>query len=80
MGKKVEGIGEIKVVTFSGRENADYGIWGSIAEQLGKKEFFNDFYSPLKAPGEKAWINLLHEDKILILLDEYFLVYFLKIK
>lgn len=70
LGKKVEGIGEIKVVTFSGRENADYGIWGSIAEQLGKKEFFNDFYSPLKAPGEKAWINLLHEDKILILLDE----------
>lgn len=68
--KKAEGIGEIKVVTFSGRENADYGIWGSIAEQLGKKEFFNDFYSPLKAPGEKAWINLLQEDKILILLDE----------
>lgn len=70
LGKKAEGIGEIKVVTFSGRENADYGIWGSIAEQLGKKEFFNDFYSPLKAPGEKAWINLLQEDKILILLDE----------
>ncbi len=68
--KKAEGIGEIKVVTFSGRENADYGIWGSIAEQLGKKEFFNDFYAPLKAPGEKAWINLLQEDKILILLDE----------
>lgn len=70
LGKKAEGIGEIKVVTFSGRENADYGIWGSVAEQLGKKEFFNDFYSPLKAPGEKAWINLLQEDKILILLDE----------
>lgn len=70
LGKSAEGIGEIKVVTFSGRENADYGIWGSIAEQLGKKEFFNDFYAPLKAPGEKAWINLLQEDKILILLDE----------
>lgn len=70
LGKNAEGIGEIKVVTFSGRENADYGIWGSIAEQLGKKEFFNDFYAPLKAPGEKAWINLLQEDKILILLDE----------
>ena len=62
LGKSAEGIGEIKVVTFSGRENADYGIWGSIAEQLGKKEFFNDFYAPLKAPGEKAWINLLQED------------------
>ncbi len=70
LGKGVEGIGEIKVVTFSGRENADFGIWGSIAEQLGRKEFFNDFYSPLKAPGEKAWINLLKDDKILILLDE----------
>lgn len=70
LGDKAAGIGEIKVVTFSGRENADYGIWGSIAEQLGKKEFFSDFYSPLKAPGEKAWINLLQEDKILILLDE----------
>ena len=43
LGKSAEGIGEIKVVTFSGRENADYGIWGSIAEQLGKKELFNDF-------------------------------------
>jgi hypothetical protein len=31
------GIGEIKVVTFSGRENADFGLWGSIADQLGKK-------------------------------------------
>ncbi len=70
LGKSVAGIGEIKVVTFSGRENADFGIWGSIAEQLGKKEFFNGFYSPLKAPGEKAWINLLKDNKILILLDE----------
>lgn len=63
-------IGEIKVVTFSGRENADFGIWGNIAEQLGKKELFNGYYSPLKAPGESAWINLLKNDKILILLDE----------
>lgn len=70
LGSSGAGIGEIKVVTFSGRENADFGIWGSIAEQLGRKEFFSDFYSPLKAPGEKAWINLLKNDKILILLDE----------
>ena len=70
LGNTYSGIGDIKVVTFSGRENADFGIWGSIAEQLGKKEMFNGYYSPLKAPGESAWINLLKDDKILILLDE----------
>jgi len=70
LGKGYEDIGEIKVVAFSGRENADYGIWGSIAEQLGKKEFFKDYYSPLKAPGEKSWIELLKGQKTLILLDE----------
>ena len=52
LGSKYVGIGEIKVVSFSGRENADFGIWGTIAEQLGKKEFFKDYYSPLKAPGD----------------------------
>lgn len=70
IGDSVKGIGKIKVVTFSGRENADFGIWGSIAEQLGKKEQFEGYYSPLKAPGESAWINLLKEDKILLLFDE----------
>jgi len=70
LGKTVSGIGEIKVVAFSGRENADFGIWGCIAEQLGKKEFFKDYYSPLKAPGEKSWVELLKGHKTLILLDE----------
>ncbi|MGI6782971.1 MAG: DUF499 domain-containing protein [Aminivibrio sp.] len=64
------GIGRIKVVSFSGRETADYGIWGVIAEQLGKKEFFKDYYAPLKAPGEKSWVELLKGQRILILLDE----------
>lgn len=64
------GMGDIQVVAFSGRENADYGIWGSLAEQLGKKEHFKDYYSPLKAPGETAWVELLKGQKILILLDE----------
>lgn len=67
---KYSGIGNIKVVSFSGRENAELGIWGNIAEQLGKKEIFKDYYVPPKAPGESAWINLLKDDKILILLDE----------
>ncbi len=44
---------------------------GAIASQLGKKSVFNDYYSPLQAPGESAWINLLKSDKpLLILLDE----------
>ena len=64
-------LGEIKVVAFSGRESdAEFGIWGSIAEQLHRKEFFADHYSPLKAPGESAWVNLLKEQKVLILIDE----------
>jgi predicted AAA+ superfamily ATPase len=63
-------VGEIKVVAFSGRENAEFGIWGNIADQLGKKEFFADLYSPLRAPGESAWVNLLSGQKILLLLDE----------
>lgn len=70
LGENYSDIGNVKVVTFSGRENADFGVWGSIAEQLGKKEMFAGYYSPLRAPGESAWINLLKSDKILILLDE----------
>ena len=71
VGKEYDDIGDIKVVAFSGRES-DYpfGIWGSIAEQLGRKEFFADHYSPLKAPGESAWVNLLKGQRVLILLDE----------
>ena len=64
-------VGKVKVVGFTGRESdAPYGIWGSIAEQLGKKEVFKDYYSPLRAPGQSAWINLLKGEPLLILLDE----------
>jgi hypothetical protein len=71
VGGDYDGIGEIKVVAFSGRESdAAFGIWGSIAEQLGRKEFFAAHYSPLRAPGESAWVNLLKDQKVLILLDE----------
>lgn len=63
--------GEIKVVAFNGRESdAPYGIWGSIAEQIGKRDFFKDYYSPLQAPGKTAWVNLLKGERLLILLDE----------
>jgi hypothetical protein len=63
-------LGEVKVVAFSGRENPKFGIWGYIAEQLGKKEYFSEYYSPLQAPGQSAWVNLLKGEPILILLDE----------
>lgn len=64
-------LGPVNVVVFNGRESdAPYGIWGSIAEQIGKREFFKDYYSPLQAPGKSAWINLLKGQKLLILFDE----------
>jgi Protein of unknown function (DUF499)/Fn3 associated len=64
-------LSEIRVVGFNGRQSdAPLGIWGSIAEQLGKKDQFRDYYSPLQAPGETAWINLLKGEPTLILLDE----------
>jgi hypothetical protein len=71
LGKEYDDLGDISVVAFSGRESdAEFGIWGSIAEQLGKKNLFAGHYSPLKAPGESAWVNLLKEQRVLILLDE----------
>lgn len=64
-------VGKVKVVSFTGRESdAPYGIWGAIAEQLGKKEAFKDYYTPLRAPGQTAWVNLLKGEPLLILLDE----------
>lgn len=64
-------LGKVKVVAFSGRESdAPLGLWGSIAEQLGKKEHFKDLYSPLQAPGQTAWETLFAGETILILLDE----------
>lgn len=61
----------VRVVAFSGRESdAPLGIWGAIAEQLGKRELFKDYYSPLSAPGQTAWLNLLKGQPLLIMLDE----------
>lgn len=63
--------GPVRVVAFSGRESdAPLGIWGSIATQLGKREQFADYYSPLSAPGQTAWVNLLKGDPLVIMLDE----------
>lgn len=61
----------IKVISYTGR-NSDiqYGIWGEIAGQLGKLEQFSPYYSPLSAPGQNAWIELLKGEPTLIMLDE----------
>ncbi|MDP2640208.1 MAG: DUF499 domain-containing protein, partial [Betaproteobacteria bacterium] len=64
-------LGPVRVVAFSGRESdAPYGIWGALAEQLGKRELFKDYYSPLSAPGQTAWVNLLKGEPLAIMLDE----------
>ncbi|MCC6456909.1 MAG: DUF499 domain-containing protein [Caldilineaceae bacterium] len=64
-------LGSVKVVAFTGRESdAPLGVWGSIAEQLGKRDHFKEHYSPLRAPGQGAWRNLFAGEAVLILLDE----------
>lgn len=66
-----QGLEEVRVVAFTGRESdAPLGIWGAIADQLGKREEFNSYYSPLSAPGQNAWVNVLKGKPLLILLDE----------
>lgn len=66
-----EGLGAARVIGFTGRESdAPLGIWGALAVQLGKKDLFKDYYSPLQAPGVSAWINLLKGEPLLIFLDE----------
>ena len=64
-------IGAVRVVAFSGRESdAPFGVWGAIADQLGKREQFSAYYSPLSAPGQTAWVKLLRGDPLVIMLDE----------
>ncbi|MDE0627782.1 MAG: DUF499 domain-containing protein [Bryobacterales bacterium] len=64
-------LGPVRVVAFSGRESdAPLGVWGAIAEQLEKKEQFKDYYTPLSAPGQTAWVNLLQGEPLVIMLDE----------
>ena len=66
-----DSLGAVRVVAFSGRESdAPFGIWGAIADQLGKKEQFAEYFSPLSAPGQTAWVNLLKGEPLLIMLDE----------
>lgn len=64
-------LGAVRVIGFHGRQtDAKFGIWGALAEQLGKKDLFRDYYQPLQAPGQNAWISLLQGEPTIILLDE----------
>lgn len=63
-------LGAVRVVTFSGRKNTEFGIWGEIAEQLGKQTVFEKLYSPLQPPDDGDWIELLSGEPLLIMLDE----------
>lgn len=65
-------LGRCRVAGFNGRStDAPGGIWGSLAEQLGKAEQFARYVSPLlTAPGPEAWKQLLGGDPIVLFLDE----------
>lgn len=69
---KAPQLGVCRVVGFNGRStDAAGGIWGSIAEQLGKAEQFARYVSPLlNAPGPEAWKQLLGAEPLVIFLDE----------
>ena len=65
-------LGRCRVAGFNGRStDAPGGIWGSLAEQLGKAEQFGRYVSPLlSAPGPEAWKQLLGGDPLVLFLDE----------
>jgi predicted AAA+ superfamily ATPase len=64
-------LGAVRVIGFNGRNtDAKFGIWGELADQLGRRQHFADNYSPLQAPGQYAWEELLRGDPLIILLDE----------
>lgn len=60
-----------KVVALSGRNHPEHFLWGEIAHQLGKPEAFRKYWqNGAKAPDEKAWLDLIGDTPVLILLDE----------
>jgi predicted AAA+ superfamily ATPase len=65
-------LGRCRVVGFTGRStDAPGGIWGSIAEQLGRAEQFARYVSPLlSAPGPESWKQLLGSEPLVLFLDE----------
>jgi hypothetical protein len=60
------------VIGFNGRNtDAPAGIWGALADQLGKAGIFSGYVTPIfKAPGPQAWKQLLGTEPVIIFLDE----------
>ena len=67
-----DGFDSAGIAAFNGRNSPDHFFWGEIAEQLGKGDEFNRFWTAgPRAPDEQHWIKLLEGDRpVLILLDE----------
>lgn len=65
-------LGACRVVGFNGRStDAAGGIWGAIADQLGKSDQFARYIAPLlSAPGPEAWKQLLGGEPLVLFLDE----------
>lgn len=64
-------LGKVKVIGFNGRNvEPALGVWGSLAEQLGRRDHFKSYYQPLSAPGPQAWKELLDGQPVILLLDE----------
>ncbi len=65
-------LGPCRIIGFNGRSTDEPGgIWGSLANQLGKAEQFARYVSPLlNAPGPEAWKQLLGEEPLVLFLDE----------
>ncbi len=65
-------LAKCRVIGFNGRStDAPGGIWGSLADQLGKADRFARYCAPLlQAPGPEAWKQLLGADPVVIFLDE----------
>jgi hypothetical protein len=64
-------FGAAQVVAFSGRNYPEHFFWGEIAQQLGKGDAFSNYWAHgPRAPDENAWIKLIGNEPVLILLDE----------
>lgn len=65
-------LGPCRVIGFNGRSTDEPGgIWGSLANQLGKSEQFAPYVTPLlRAPGPESWKKLFGTEQLVLFLDE----------
>ena len=61
----------VRVVAFSGARATHRSASGAPSPRSSARRSSSpDYYAPLAAPGQTAWVNLLEGDPLLILLDE----------